>query len=417
MVNNMNKNHSKTFFLVAILLGGVTPVWAAGYLSTETGQGATASGQQSTATGQGAQATANYSTATGQGSVASGEQSTATGLEAVASGYLSTATGKGAQASGEQSSTATGLNSKASGSFSTATGLSSRAEGVQSTATGHGAQATGDQSTATGQNAQATGKESSATGQNAMATGNHSTATGQRAEASGVQSTATGQFAVASGNYSTATGQGAVASKEQSSAMGQNAQAVGEKSTAIGSNAYTSDYKNSVALGADSRNQRADEVNIGGMGNAGRYLGGVKAGEKDDDAVNLKQMKDAAVKQDTNAQYYAGTALKSANTYTDNRVSELKKDWDNRLNSIDKKINKTADRANAGIASVAAMSNIPFINSSTFSAGLGIGNYRNGNALAGGIQYNVSDRVNLRASISWNNEDSAVVGGGIAVGL
>ncbi|EKL9336089.1 YadA-like family protein [Salmonella enterica] len=370
----MNKNHSKTFFLVAILLGGVTPVWAAGYLSTETGQGATASGQQSTATGQGAQATANYSTATGQGSVASGEQSTATGLEAVASGYLSTATGKGAQASGEQS-TATGLNSKASGSFSTATGLSSRAEGVQSTATGHGAQATGD------------------------------------------QSTATGQFAVASGNYSTATGQGAVASKEQSSAMGQNAQAVGEKSTAIGSNAYTSDYKNSVALGADSRNQRADEVNIGGMGNAGRYLGGVKAGEKDDDAVNLKQMKDAAVKQDTNAQYYAGTALKSANTYTDNRVSELKKDWDNRLNSIDKKINKTADRANAGIASVAAMSNIPFINSSTFSAGLGIGNYRNGNALAGGIQYNVSDRVNLRASISWNNEDSAVVGGGIAVGL
>lgn len=415
MVNDMNKSYSKTFFLVAVLLSGGTPVWAAGYLSTETGQGATAPGQQSTATGQGAQATANYSTATGQGAVASGDQSTATGLGASASGYLSTATGKSAQASGEQS-TATGVNANASGSFSTATGLNARAEGQDSTATGLNALASKNAGTATGNGARATGEQSTATGQNSQA-GDYSTATGQRAWATGNQSTATGQFAEATGNKSTAMGQGAVATREQSTAIGQNAQAVGDKSTAIGTDTYTANHRNSVALGANSRNQRDDEVNIGGLGNSGRYLGGVKAGVNNDDAVNLKQMNDTAAVLDTNAQHYAGTALKSANIYTDNRVNELKKGWDNRLNSLDDKVNKTADRANAGIASVAAMSNIPYINSSTFSIGLGVGNYRNGNAVAGGVQYHVNNRVNLRASISWNNEDSAVVGGGIAVGL
>ncbi|MEM7927807.1 YadA-like family protein, partial [Morganella morganii] len=52
----------------------------------------------------------------------------------------------------------------------------------------------------------------------------------------------------------------------------------------------------------------------------------------------------------------------------------------------------------------------------TFSAGMGVGNYRNGNAIAAGAQYKISDNVNVRTSVSWNNEDSAVVGGGIAVG-
>ncbi|HDX6504338.1 TPA: YadA-like family protein, partial [Escherichia coli] len=71
---------------------------------------------------------------------------------------------------------------------------------------------------------------------------------------------------------------------------------------------------------------------------------------------------------------------------------------------------------NAGIASVAAMTNIPYVNNQTFSAGVGVGNYRNGNAVAVGVQYKLNENTNIRASSSWNNTDGAVIGGGIAVG-
>ncbi|MEX6313551.1 YadA C-terminal domain-containing protein [Providencia manganoxydans] len=51
-----------------------------------------------------------------------------------------------------------------------------------------------------------------------------------------------------------------------------------------------------------------------------------------------------------------------------------------------------------------------------FSLGAGLGNYRNGNAVAVGAQYQIKENVNLRSSVSWNNSDSAVVGAGVAIG-
>lgn len=87
-----------------------------------------------------------------------------------------------------------------------------------------------------------------------------------------------------------------------------------------------------------------------------------------------------------------------------------------RFSQMDKKISKTAKQANSGIASVAAMSNIPYAMNTRFSLGAGLGNYRNGNAVAVGAQYQIKENVNLRSSVSWNNSDSAVVGAGIAIG-
>ncbi|EMO7838143.1 YadA-like family protein [Morganella morganii] len=105
-----------------------------------------------------------------------------------------------------------------------------------------------------------------------------------------------------------------------------------------------------------------------------------------------------------------------SNSYTDNRFNQVQFQNEARFDSMDKKINDNANKANAGIASVASMANIPYTTNTTFSAGMGVGNYRNGNAIAAGAQYKISDNVNVRTSVSWNNEDSAVVGGGIAVG-
>lgn len=97
------------------------------------------------------------------------------------------------------------------------------------------------------------------------------------------------------------------------------------------------------------------------------------------------------------------------------QTQQLKK-LNTRVDQMESKIHQTARDANAGIASVAAMTNIPYTTNTRFSAGLGLGNFKNGNAIAAGAQYQVKQNLNLRSSISWNNSDRAVIGAGIAYG-
>ena len=94
----------------------------------------------------------------------------------------------------------------------------------------------------------------------------------------------------------------------------------------------------------------------------------------------------------------------------------MQKQQTEQFSHLDSKINQTARDANAGIASVAAMSNIPYITGNRFSVGLGAGNFKNGKAVAAGAQYQIKQNLNVRSSISWNNSDSAVIGAGIAYG-
>ncbi|MEM8206320.1 YadA-like family protein [Morganella morganii] len=110
-------------------------------------------------------------------------------------------------------------------------------------------------------------------------------------------------------------------------------------------------------------------------------------------------------------------AVSSSRQYTDTRFNELETSMNGRLHSVEQQVNKNADRANAGIASVAAMANIPYTDNTRFSMGLGAGNYRNGNAVAFGGQLRMENNVNLRTSVSWNSEDSAVYGAGVAFGF
>ncbi|QPT35480.1 YadA-like family protein [Proteus penneri] len=151
----------------------------------------------------------------------------------------------------------------------------------------------------------------------------------------------------------------------------------------------------------------------------------------DTDAVNVKQLKDHTALEITNnnkvinqrmkevvqlGQKAANNAERNANDYTDAKFNQI----DNRINSsfqqLNDKIDENAKKANAGIASVAAMTNIPYVNYQKFSVGAGLGNYRNGNAIAVGMQYKLNENTHVRASTSWNSSDSAVFGGGIAIG-
>ncbi|MBG5928379.1 YadA-like family protein [Providencia rettgeri] len=98
------------------------------------------------------------------------------------------------------------------------------------------------------------------------------------------------------------------------------------------------------------------------------------------------------------------------------KFTKLENKFDHGVNQLDSKIDKRTQEANSGIASVAAMSNIPYATNTRFSAGVGVGNYKNGSAIAAGAQYRLKENINLRSSVSWNNSDSAVIGAGVAFG-
>ncbi|HHE6467555.1 TPA: YadA-like family protein [Providencia rettgeri] len=113
-------------------------------------------------------------------------------------------------------------------------------------------------------------------------------------------------------------------------------------------------------------------------------------------------------------------ALKSDTSKTQKanelKFTNLENKFDHGIHQLDSKIDKRAQEANSGIASVAAMSNIPYATNTRFSAGIGAGNYKNGSAIAAGAQYQLKENINLRSSVSWNNSDAAVIGAGIAFG-
>lgn len=109
-------------------------------------------------------------------------------------------------------------------------------------------------------------------------------------------------------------------------------------------------------------------------------------------------------------------SISIANEYTNNKFKNIFIDNDIALENMDNKIDKADKRASAGIASVAAMANIPYVTNHTFSLGVGVGNYRDANAFATGAQYQITESAIIRVSASWNTEDRGVVGGGISYG-
>ncbi|ECH2631947.1 YadA-like family protein [Salmonella enterica] len=116
------------------------------------------------------------------------------------------------------------------------------------------------------------------------------------------------------------------------------------------------------------------------------------------------------------AQNAADNAEQNANNYTDNRINQIGQQSNQRFEQLNDKIERTAKRLNAAIAGVTAISSIPYVAENSFSYGIGIGNYQNGNALAAGIQYKTSLNTNVRLNLSWDSSNNTVLGAGFAGG-
>lgn len=93
-------------------------------------------------------------------------------------------------------------------------------------------------------------------------------------------------------------------------------------------------------------------------------------------------------------------------------IQKLNKNFSDLKNTVD----ANRKRAAAGIAGVAAMANIPEVNShQTFSVGVGVGGFDGQQAVAVGASARVNDNLTVKASVAANNEE-VVWGAGAAIG-
>lgn len=93
-------------------------------------------------------------------------------------------------------------------------------------------------------------------------------------------------------------------------------------------------------------------------------------------------------------------------------IQKLNKNFSDLKNTVD----ANRKRAAAGIAGVAAMANIPEVNShQTFSVGVGVGGFDGQQAVAVGASARVNDNLTVKASVAANNEE-VVWGAGAAFG-
>ncbi len=109
------------------------------------------------------------------------------------------------------------------------------------------------------------------------------------------------------------------------------------------------------------------------------------------------------------------SSLYSENKSNSLAISSLRNDFEHFKDETNNRFYKVEKRANQGIASVAAMSNLPFNDAAIFSTAMGIGNYRNATAFAWGMQYRINENVKVKASTAWNDANNWVSAGGIGI--
>lgn len=132
-------------------------------------------------------------------------------------------------------------------------------------------------------------------GQNAQATGDHSIAIGgEVTDTDPDTGTSVTTGTKASGDYSIALGSGALAEAEEGMAFGAGAAARGNAGLALGSGSEVSG-SNSVALGAGSIASADDVVSVGNDSSKRRIIN-VADGIEDNDAANMKQVREAVAK-------------------------------------------------------------------------------------------------------------------------
>ncbi len=246
----------------------------------------------------------------------------------------------------------------------------------------------------------------------------------------------------ATGTNSAAGGANAVASGANSTAVGNDSAAAGAGSTALGNDAQAT-ADNSVALGAGSVADRDNSVSVGSAG-AERQVTNVAAGTTGTDAVNVNQLKASqagGVQYDNNADgttnyssvtmdpggdptvihnVGAGTANNDvANVGQVSNAIQTAQNWsksytDQRFNTLNSQLNTIGNRANAGIASTIAMTNLaqPF-EANMSGLGVAFGTFHGESGMAVGLStVSENGRWVIKANASTDTRGDAGAGVG-----
>ncbi|MET4888224.1 YadA-like family protein [Morganella morganii] len=129
----------------------------------------------------------------------------------------------------------------------------------------------------------------------------------------------------------------------------------------------------------------ATSFNIGN-----KRVSGVADAKNDNDAINYAQMKRSNE-----------TTLKSANTYTDKRISQLGEYTTNGLNRLNDRVDDLDNKVNKGFATNAALSGLfqPYgVGKMNLTAG--VGGYKDESAVAVGVGYRFNDSVAVKGGVA-----------------
>lgn len=122
---------------------------------------------------------------------------------------------------------------------------------------------------------------------------------------------------------------------------------------------------------------------------------------------------------ETNRQALVNTNKRVAQNTADianheQRITTLESQTNARFGDLKNQIDKNEDKANAGIAGVAAMANIPQVQQgSTFSVGAGAGTREGENAVAVGFSARISENVITKASVAADTQSGFTAGVGV----
>ncbi|HDS4345635.1 TPA: YadA C-terminal domain-containing protein [Enterobacter hormaechei subsp. steigerwaltii] len=98
-------------------------------------------------------------------------------------------------------------------------------------------------------------------------------------------------------------------------------------------------------------------------------------------------------------------------------IETLESTTNSRFASIDKKVDAVKRHADAGIAGVAAMANIPMIADKAVTVGAGVGARGDAQALSVGAKFRVSESVAASVGVAADTEDGYTLGAGVGFGF
>lgn len=228
--------------------------------------------------------------------------------------------------------------------------------------------------------AMALGYKSSSHSLLATAIGSHATAAGTLSTTTGTSSEALGYHATAYGAHSKVTG-------DNAGAFGVSTEASGKQSLALG---YDSEAtaENSVALGAKSVANKENTVSVG-SDTLKRKIINVADGTEDYDAVNVRQL----------------NAVKAKIGGIGNQFTNI----NNHLDRVDTRMN----RVGASAAALASLKHANLGVDDKFAVSVGVGNYKNTQAMAVGAVFKPSENVLLNLSGSMSGSEK-MLGAGVS---